>query len=147
MWPFGWIYFIGAPAVNRVKIGVTEGHPSQRLAAIRGLCPVDLIGIGLIRGTIHQESLIHSRLRVACWKNEWFNGCELLFDFIRDNMVPWNEADKISYPYKLPIFEWGPAQTKAGERITAWFEEREIRRGCIAAGRIRRLTDSGLPDC
>jgi hypothetical protein len=123
---YGWVYFIGAPAANKIKIGFTSGHPSRRLSSLRGGSPVDLRPIGLVRGDRTVEGLLHSFFWDLHYKDEWFHANRLIFEFVRDQARPWVAADEISYPVHMSGEEWIRTCNEVQDPIIDWFDSREI---------------------
>lgn len=80
--PLGFIYFVGAEEVGRVKIGFTHYDPDGRFLALATASPVKLSKIGLMRGTITQEKGLHSRFAAHRFQLEWFHHRDEVAEFI-----------------------------------------------------------------
>lgn len=85
----GCVYFIAAPSVRRVKIGVTIGHPDERFAAILTGCPVPLEKLGIVLGGIGVERKLHRRFADLRVQGEWFAFKGKLRAFVRSRLRPW----------------------------------------------------------
>lgn len=70
---FGYVYFLDAPDVNRIKIG-TGICPEDRLQAVRLMCPVPTELLGLIVGGRRKEAELHSQFSHLRRHGEWFEG-------------------------------------------------------------------------
>jgi hypothetical protein len=78
----GWVYFVAAPEVGRVKIGHTDGRLSERLRPILTGSAVDVEPIGVMRGTKPVEWAIQGHFAPLRWKREWFRMDDRLRRFI-----------------------------------------------------------------
>lgn len=92
---FGYIYFLDAPDVNRIKIG-TGVCPEDRLQAIRLMCPVPTKLIGLMVGGRQEEARLHARYADLRRHGEWFEGTPELRHAIQMMCLEdaWNRACK-----------------------------------------------------
>lgn len=80
----GFVYFIGAPAVRRIKIGWSQDHPSRRLHTFQTGSPVPLVLLAYVEANPAAEKELHRRfasLRVA---GEWFEDSPELMEAIED---------------------------------------------------------------
>lgn len=68
---FGFVYFLYAPAVQRIKIG-TGVCPEERLQAIRLMCPVPTELLGMIPGGRKREAELHQEFDHLRRHGEWF---------------------------------------------------------------------------
>ena len=68
----GVVYFLGAPSVNRVKIG-TSTRLDARVAEIGTWSPVDLEVIGTVTGGLHLERTFHEAFATFRARGEWFD--------------------------------------------------------------------------
>lgn len=67
------VYFMYAPAVRTVKIGVTEKPVKRRLASISHASPVGVHLVALIPGAGYEvESGLHALLHMHRDRGEWF---------------------------------------------------------------------------
>lgn len=85
----GYVYFIQAPVNGLIKIGVTDSHPSGRLASLRKGSPVALEPLGFIRGDRLIEHAVHVRFWRSRVHGEWFEPTEDLMGFVREYVRPW----------------------------------------------------------
>lgn len=69
---FGFVYFLDAPSVNRIKIG-TAIEPEHRVTAVRLMSPVEIRLIGTIAGGRSKEAELHERFRERRAHGEWFD--------------------------------------------------------------------------
>jgi hypothetical protein len=90
----GWVYFIGAPFVQRIKIGWAL-NPKARYDQIRLMSPVPIFLLTGRRGTPTDERALHTRLRDYRVYGEWFSfeGSVIeVFEEVRTahgNWLPW----------------------------------------------------------
>lgn len=85
-----WVYFILAPEVNRIKIGISSSL-SKRLVTLQTSSPVILKCIGAIEYPSEYEARkweknYHERFYSQHFNGEWFN--------CTDNMIQEIEAEK-----------------------------------------------------
>jgi hypothetical protein len=79
----GFIYFIEATELRRIKIGFSSDKPElKRLDALQCGSPCDLRLIGSIPGTRRTEKLLHSRFRELRVRREWFRSESPIWEFI-----------------------------------------------------------------
>lgn len=82
------IYFIYAPAVNRVKIGITKaGKALGRLSGLQVGSPVTLTLVGTIPGDMWLESKYQNMFHLSHHHGEWYDLTPPLKSFI-DNLLP-----------------------------------------------------------
>jgi excisionase family DNA binding protein len=84
----GWIYFVGAAEVGRIKIGHTANHPDQRLDTLRTSAPTEIAALGILRGTARVERAIHRHFAGYRWHREWFRDEHPLRAFIKAFATP-----------------------------------------------------------
>lgn len=77
----GQIYFLLAPASNRVKIGFAV-DPRRRLKAIMTGCPEPAELIGTMQGTRADERALHKRFKHLRVTGEWFRFDQTLSRFV-----------------------------------------------------------------
>lgn len=90
--PLTTIYFIHAPDVNRIKIGYAYNH-WRRFKGISTSSPIEIEGIGVIRGDRVVENAIHRRFAHLRYRFEWFDFKPELQNFVRDLSSPWEGSD------------------------------------------------------
>lgn len=73
------IYFI--KHTDYIKIGYTH-NIKYRLSQLQTSCPVKLIVLGLIQGTIEDEAFYHKKFIHLCTIGEWFKHTKEIDDFI-----------------------------------------------------------------
>lgn len=78
-----YVYFIFAPDVDRVKIGISK-QPNRRLQALQRSSPVDLELLGIFPGTEDEESRLHSHFAKYLYRDEWFEVRGELLDWIEE---------------------------------------------------------------
>lgn len=66
------IYFIHAPEVNALKIGLTNDH-LRRLCMLQTGSPCELVLLAVIEGGKAQERDLHSRFAAQRTRGEWFS--------------------------------------------------------------------------
>lgn len=145
----GWVYFVLAPEVDKIKIGSTTKHPSKRLAALRQQCPLDMWPVGILRGSSYVEHHLQSMFRYIQWRYEWFETGDMLAKFIIDHAAPWSVADEVDYTREFPIAEAAEAIKRIVADIDHWTSRRAD--SIWKAGENRkprnpvRLNRQGLP--
>jgi hypothetical protein len=77
------IYFAAATD-GRIKIGVTDRDPAQRLKELSGSLPRPLDLLGVVEGDHRFERAIHSHLAEYCIVGEWFHDCEAVRRSVRN---------------------------------------------------------------
>lgn len=75
-----YVYFIYAPEVNRLKIGISKA-PNRRLNQLRAMSPTTVHLLGLAVGGQELESRLHSAFAPCLYTNEWFN--------VEDDLEEW----------------------------------------------------------
>ena len=73
---FGFVYFVEAPAVKRVKIGVAV-DVRARLNELRCACPIELSLLGFVYVSTWNkarklEQRLHKEFEPYCVRGEWF---------------------------------------------------------------------------
>jgi hypothetical protein len=87
----GYVYFIRAPSVNRIKIGWSAYNPDARFVELNVSSPVMLEKFALMRGPQSLEGETHARFKRLRKKGEWFRIAEPLLTFIAENARDWKE--------------------------------------------------------
>ena len=67
----GWVYFLHAAEVNRVKVGWSR-YPVARIDAVSNASPVELVRIGTVPGSKDDECRWHRLLHAHRVRLEWF---------------------------------------------------------------------------
>jgi hypothetical protein len=116
----GWVYFVVAPEIGRIKIGHTDGHPRKRLAALNQNCPLEIEGIGLLRGSVRVERTLHGLFQDIRWRHEWFLPESILQGFITAHALPWVAADSIDSSEKIPLEEAAKIVSDMLMKIEQW---------------------------
>ncbi len=143
----GWIYFVEAIGIGRIKVGYTGRRPAIRLSRLKTASPVELRPLGLMRGSRSIEGMIHDHLASCHWRDEWFHAAPLLLDFISEKASPWSSADDIMDRLPLVATDWVEHEVRIGDEIVAWFEARGIEPVFNATRRnIRIRNQSPAPD-
>lgn len=90
---FGYVYFLDAPSVNRIKIG-TGICPEDRLNAVRLMSPVPVVLIGMIVGGRTREAELHEKFKERRVHGEWFDADQAMRDEIACLMLgdAWDNA-------------------------------------------------------
>jgi hypothetical protein len=68
----GFIYFIGSPAMNAIKLGFTASHPRTRLKALQTGSADELMLYGWSAGTMEDERRFHLIFSDYRIHGEWF---------------------------------------------------------------------------
>jgi hypothetical protein len=68
----GFVYFVEAQGLNAVKIGFSAREPTLRIESLQTACPMPLVPLGAIRGTVRDERLLHARFREHHLRGEWY---------------------------------------------------------------------------
>lgn len=101
--PRGYVYFVQAEGNGFIKIGYSWHYPDRRLSAHMVSCPVRLLRLGYLRGSLKLERLMHSKFSEARTHGEWFVPCESLMEFVRIETHPWLPAKDCDYfPEDIP---------------------------------------------
>jgi hypothetical protein len=79
------VYFIYAPEVDRVKIGITGGDIAKRFSTLQGQSPTELEMLGVMEATQFTEIELHERFRYCHSHREWFHMDRELKKFIEEN--------------------------------------------------------------
>jgi hypothetical protein len=90
----GWVYFVEAAEVRRIKIG-HSGEPGGRKKGLLTGSPVDLETIGVLRGTKPIEWAIQDGFAATCWKREWFHDTPRLRAFMAEFVSPPSAVEAI----------------------------------------------------
>lgn len=71
-WTRSYVYFVEAPVVHRIKIGVTRGL-YDRFNALKTNSPTPLVMLGHIVGDVTDEGSLHARFGRHRANGEWFD--------------------------------------------------------------------------
>lgn len=82
----GWVYFVEAVGVGRIKIGVTT-NLSERLRDLSNSSPVRLRLLGVVRGDRRFESILHAKFARHRLHGEWFSSAPDILTYIRAHGV------------------------------------------------------------
>jgi len=85
------IYFIGCPAADAVKIGVTWNNPYSRLGQAQVNCPLDLELLATCVGGVNAERELHDRFADLRIRGEWFR----LSDELRAHIQQFTRPEKL----------------------------------------------------
>lgn len=87
------VYFLHAPSVNLLKIGVS-GDPERRIGEVQWISPVDVELIGAMDGGHDVEADLHRRFASVRHHGEWFHATPELIEFaqVESLMSAWNRA-------------------------------------------------------
>jgi hypothetical protein len=66
------VYFVGCPAVDAVKIGVTSIRVYERLNGMQVNCPLELKLLAAVEGGCALEKELHQRFAHLRIRGEWF---------------------------------------------------------------------------
>jgi hypothetical protein len=86
----GFVYFIEAPEVGRIKIGWSLDNPDARFAHLDTASPVKLEKRALLRGSQRCERDLHRRFAAYSVKGEWFEAAPELREYIRKWARNWD---------------------------------------------------------
>lgn len=75
------IYFVEAPAVGAIKIGITANF-KRRLEALEAGSPTALVVLHTLRGTARQEGALHTKFLALRTHGEWFRAHDEIRDLI-----------------------------------------------------------------
>lgn len=89
--PVGYVYFVGAEEVCRVKIGFSFHDPDERFKPLETGSPVKLSKLGLMRGEFRREAELHRRFAKYRARLEWFHLVPEISDFIAAEARNWEE--------------------------------------------------------
>ena len=68
----GFVYFLLAEEVNRVKIGFSM-NPDSRISSLKTGCPCSVLLLGSVEGTQDDETALHHLLENDRCEGEWFD--------------------------------------------------------------------------
>jgi hypothetical protein len=124
--PIGYIYFIAAPEIGRVKIGWSLLNPDSRFAALDTASPVALEKWALMRGRQFIERELHARFAIHSVKGEWFRLVPEVESFVVENARPWRgllaEIEKADR--EAMECGWGPSRLSNARRVREWHATR-----------------------
>jgi Meiotically Up-regulated Gene 113 (MUG113) protein len=69
----GWVYFLEAECLKRVKIGMAQRSPGTRIRNVRTECPVLLKHVAIVHGGRELEQELHFWLKPWRLHGEWFS--------------------------------------------------------------------------
>lgn len=79
------LYFIEAPELNRVKIGIAR-DPKKRFDDLRVASPVKLQIAGVFFGSLYLEQYLHKKFAKFHVRGEWFEFAPDLRDYLAFRM-------------------------------------------------------------
>lgn len=77
----GWVYFLKAEGVPRIKIGFSQDM-QKRLRDIQGCCPVKLTVLKVVKADYKTEQALLALFAEHCVHGEWFDAHKSLLAFI-----------------------------------------------------------------
>ena len=77
------LYFVAAPAVSRIKIGITDQF-ARRYRNLQLSSPVDLSVLLVVKATARQEKAVMLRFSSDRVHGEWFVASAALLSFVDD---------------------------------------------------------------
>jgi hypothetical protein len=80
----GIVYFILAPEINRIKIGITRQSVPERLASMQCDSPCDLQILASLEADGNKEVELHERFKKYNHHGEWFEVSEPILAFIEE---------------------------------------------------------------
>jgi hypothetical protein len=84
-----WIYFLQGDDGGPIKIGFSYRDPRSRRDAVQTGYPFgELRIVGLMRGPMQTERLLHRRFSSAAMRGEWFHPTPPVLEFVRSLPVP-----------------------------------------------------------
>ena len=86
------IYFLGTG--EAVKIGFTDQQPKSRLNACQTGNHLEITLLGVMAGSISDESVLHKKFSDLHIRGEWFRPGDDLMRFIADNTMLLPDYDK-----------------------------------------------------
>lgn len=120
----GWVYFVEARSVNRVKIGFSAENPDGRFATLDTGSPVTLTRRALVWGGRDVEFALHDRFRRHRIKGEWFHAAPEIEAFVRKYGMPWAGAVAVAAPEMLAdLFPPPDPNADFAERYEALVDE------------------------
>lgn len=118
------IYFVQAGPKGPIKIGVSD-YPEQRVRDLSIGIPHALIPLGIMQGEEDDETDLHIKFSPHHFRGEWFQDCDELRDFIRDNCDPF--PVKLSKKPQKSVYRssfWIKIHTKIRNDFVAMVESR-----------------------
>jgi hypothetical protein len=103
----GFVYFLFARSVNRVKIGYSQ-TPYERLSTLKGNSPVDVELLGMVPGSKKLEERLHTEFRKHRHHGEWFHLTEKLRTRIDCLIETWDHIWDIALEALNPGFDTPP---------------------------------------
>lgn len=107
------LYFIEAPAVNAMKIGITSDL-DQRIASIQHALPIEIAVAATVMGTARQEHALHLRFARIRMRGDWF----VITDELRAFVGALKQMDERSVSRVLSRMRT-PAKAKRVHKSTA----------------------------
>jgi hypothetical protein len=98
--PKGYVYFIEAPSVHRIKIGWAHGDLRVRLSGLQVGSPVPLVILAYMRALFEREAELHRRFASLREIGEWFRDDPLLRRYIEKHAKAFREDDN---PWVKPV--------------------------------------------
>lgn len=86
----GFVYFIRAAELGRVKIGYSIEPTAKRLFALQTASPALLQGWAIIRGVKALECKLHEVFAADRFHREWFTESQAIRDFVAEYGSPWD---------------------------------------------------------
>lgn len=93
MRPFGVVYFLLSPEVERVKIGHTEAWDGKRIIDLQMANAAVVEPVAYLRGTATIERAVHALFREHRHHGEWFQVVPELETFVQDFATVWPTKD------------------------------------------------------
>lgn len=87
----GYVYFIEAPEVGRIKIGYSADDPDGRFAKLDIASPVRLVKRALMPGSLKIERAAHLRFAAFRVKPEWFEFVPEIREYIDEYGWDWDD--------------------------------------------------------
>jgi hypothetical protein len=85
----GYIYFLEAVGMRRIKIGFTSKNPNLRTDKIACGLPVGVVLHGYMPGTVEFEKSLHERFWTYGVGHEWFKFAKEIRQYIAFHAIPW----------------------------------------------------------
>lgn len=105
----GYVYFVFAPKVRRIKIGYSASHPESRFLALQTGSPVRLRRLGYVRGGVENERDFHYQFSAHRKCGEWFDAALELRAYVRVRAWRWEPVTRQRLRDEAAVREVYPA--------------------------------------
>lgn len=119
---WGYIYFLYAEEVGRVKIGYAQ-DVARRIGDIQNMSPCELTLLGTVRARYEEEAFAHAHFRGHRLHGEWFTLTNEMREIAESGKFPWGvlpNVIRIRRGERPPSSEMRVSTVKKYERMRAY---------------------------